>query len=107
MEETIKYTGLMIIVLTLISSCSKDYVTDDFNSDFYSIISVSVDGKTREKFLYNNAGKIIEYQSSFFCQKFIYGDNNRVIKQDMKMFPELKRYRLPKLRMNIMTKVFL
>jgi hypothetical protein len=89
MKDTIKFFGLLITVLTLIASCSEDSVNDELNGNFYCIRSVSVDGKAREKFLYNNAGKIIEYQSSSFCQKFIYDNNNRVVKQEIAVDPNL------------------
>jgi hypothetical protein len=89
MKGTFKFTGLLITVLTLIASCSEDNVTDEFNGNFYCIRSVSVDGKTRDKFLYNNAGKIIEYQSPYFCQKFTYDGNNRLIKQEIAVDPNL------------------
>jgi hypothetical protein len=89
MKATIKWSGLLITILTLIGSCSEDSVNDEFNSNIYSIRSVSVDGKTRAKFLYNSTGKITEYQSFYFCNKYFYDDNNRLIKQEIAADPNL------------------
>lgn len=89
MKATIQWSVLLITILTLIASCSEDSVNDEFNSNIYSIRSVSVDGKTREKYLYNNAGKIREWQSFSFCYKFMYDDKSRVIKQEVAADPNL------------------
>jgi hypothetical protein len=89
MKKMKRIIGLLITVFSLITSCSKDPFTDDFISDFYSIRSASVDGKTREKFIYNNAGRICEYQSFYFCQKFIYDNNDRLIKQEVAVDPNI------------------
>jgi hypothetical protein len=89
MKKTFILTGLLIAVLTIITSCSKDPVPEDFNSGNYSIKSILADGKTRQIFLYNNSGKIVEYQSFYFCNKYIYDDNDRLIKQEVSVDPYL------------------
>jgi hypothetical protein len=96
-------TGLLITILTLVTSCSKDLFTNDFIGDFYSIRSVSVDGKTREKFIYNDAGKIYEYQSFYFCNKFNYDNNNRLIKQEISVDPNIASSSFPLEKSELMT----
>jgi hypothetical protein len=82
MKDSIKFIGLLITVFTIIVSCSQDPATDDFKSNNYSIKSIFADGKTRQKFIYNEIGKIVENQSFYFCSKYIYDNNDRLIKQN-------------------------
>ncbi|OFY44196.1 MAG: hypothetical protein A2X18_00875 [Bacteroidetes bacterium GWF2_40_14] len=82
-KDTIKFFGLLVIVLTIITSCSKDFIVDSFKSDNYSIRSIVADGRTNQKFIYNESGKITESQSFYFYNKYTYDINNRLTKQEI------------------------
>lgn len=89
MKNTIKFLSLLIIVFTVITSCSKDFIVDSFKSDNYSIKSIFVDGKINQTFIYNESGKITETQSFYFYNKYTYDINNRLIKQEIAVDPDI------------------
>lgn len=80
MKKTSKLIGFLIIVLTIITSCSNDPIMVD---DSYSIKSVVSNGKVIEKYIYNDNNKIVEDQSFYFCNKYIYDNNGQLIKQEI------------------------
>jgi hypothetical protein len=92
MKNRIKFLGLVVVVLTIVISCSKDdnVVTsgskDDNIVNFidknYSIKSTFANGKISEKYIYNENGKIIESQSFYFYEKLTYDDNDRLVKRE-------------------------
>ena len=89
MKISILVTGLLITVLAIMTSCSKDIVTDNFKNESYSIKSVFSDGKTRQIFIYNDSGKIMEDQSFYYCNKYIYDNNGRLIKREIAIDPDM------------------
>lgn len=89
MKNIITFSGLLIMVFTIIASCSKDKYFDNFESGNYSIKSIFADGKTIEKFIYDDSGKIIESQSFYFFSKYTYDNNDRLIKQEIAVDPNI------------------
>ncbi len=89
MKDTLKFFSLLIIVFTLITSCSKDFTVDNSKGDNYSIKSIFVDGKINQTFIYNASGKITETQSFYFYNKYTYDINNHLIKQEIAVDPDI------------------
>jgi hypothetical protein len=89
MKDSIRLTSSLIIVLAIITSCSKDLVIDNFKSGSYSIRSIFSDGKTSQKFIYNDSSKILEDQSFYFCNRYTYDNNGRLIKQEIAVDPDM------------------
>jgi len=86
MKKTFNLNGFLIIVLTIITSCSNDPIVMDGS---YSIKSIVSNGAVIAKFIYNKNNKIVEDQSFYFCNKFIYDDNGRLIKQEIAVDPDI------------------
>lgn len=95
MKTSIKLIGLQILVLAIITSCSKDHVIDNFMAESYSIKSIFYDGKTSVKYIYNDNGKVAENQSFYFCNKYIYDDSGRLIKQEIAIDPDIASSSIP------------
>lgn len=95
MKNAVKIIGLLIMFPVLFTSCSRDLVIDNVKSESYSIRSIFSDGKTNSKFIYNEGGKIIESQSFYFCNKYIYDDNSRLIKQETAIDPDIASSSIP------------
>lgn len=95
MKNSIKLIGLQIIVLAIITSCSRDLVIDNFISEGYSIKSIFSNGKTSSKFICNQGGKIIESQSFYFYSKYTYDNNGRLIKQEIAADPDIASSSIP------------
>ena len=89
MKDSIRLTASLIIVLTIITSCSKDLVNDNFNRGGYSIRSIFSDGKTSQNFIYNDSSKILEDQSFYFFNRYSYDKNGRLIKQEIAVDPDI------------------
>lgn len=103
MKKRIKIFGLLIIVLTVITSCSKDFFAENLITGNYSIRSILTDGKTISKFTYNTNGKIAESQSFYFCNKYTYDDNNRLIKEEVAVDPNIVSSSMPVEKTELMT----
>ncbi len=86
MKKTFNLISALIIVLTIIASCSDDPIVVNGN---YSIKSIVSNGKVIEKFIYNDENKIIEDQSFYFCNKYIYDNNGQLIKQEIAIDPAI------------------
>src|SRR5674476_827108 len=86
MKKTFNLNGFLIIVLTIITSCSNDPIVMDGS---YAIKSIVSNGAVTAKFIYNDNNKIVEDQSFYFCNKFIYDDNGRLIKQEIAVDPDI------------------
>lgn len=86
MKKTFKFYGLLIIVLALFTSCSNEDISKNGS---YSIKSIFTDGKVTSKFIYNENNEIIEYQSFYFCNKYIYDETGRLIKQEVAFDPDI------------------
>lgn len=74
------------MALTIITSCSNDPIVVD---DSYSIKSIVSNGKIIEKYFYNDNNKIVEDQSFYFCNKYIYDNNGQLIKQEIAIDPDI------------------
>ena len=72
----------IIIAAFLSTACSKDPVVENPEDGIYAIRSIYGYGKTNAKFLYNSLGEIAEYQSFYFCYRYIYDENGRLIKEE-------------------------
>jgi len=90
MKAKSNFFGFVIIAFTIICSCSKDQDSESFGIDNYSIKSIISNGKTSDKFIYNNLGKIDEAQSFYFYNKYHYNKNGQLVKletaADLHMF---------------------
>ena len=86
MKKTFNLNCFLIIVLTIITSCSNDPIVVDGS---YSIKSVVANGKVIEKYVYNDKNKIVEDQSFYFCNKYLYDDIGRLIKQEIAFDPDI------------------
>jgi YD repeat-containing protein len=80
---------LVIIAISLSTSCSKEPVTEVPNDTVYAIRSVFGYGKTHEKFIYNAQGKIAESQSFYFYTRFTYDPQGRIIKKETADDPDM------------------
>ncbi|PKO95343.1 MAG: hypothetical protein CVU12_10375 [Bacteroidetes bacterium HGW-Bacteroidetes-7] len=89
MKTTVKFFSLLIIALAVIGSCDKGLNRVIIKNGDFSIKSVFAGGKTVQKFIYNNSGKIAETQSFYFFNKYSYDNNNRLIKQDVAVDPDI------------------
>ncbi|SRR5574344_885421 len=103
MNDRIKFLGLLVIVLTIVSSCDKDDNTDNFNNRNYSIKSIFDNGMTSAKFIYDGNGKITEYQSFYFCNKYTYDANGRLTKQEVAVDPDIASSSIPFVKSELMT----
>jgi hypothetical protein len=86
MKKTSNLIGFLIMALTIITSCSNDPIVVD---DSYSIKSIVSNGKIIEKYFYNDNNKIVEDQSFYFCNKYIYDNNGQLIKQEIAIDPDI------------------
>jgi len=86
MKKTFNLNGFLIIVLTIITSCSNDPIVVDGS---YTIKSIVANGKVIEKYIYNDKNKIVEDQSFYFCNKYLYDDIGRLIKQEIAFDPDI------------------
>ena len=72
------------VLMVLAYSCSKvssgqnDEI--EYSTDNEHIKSVSADGTIRHLYLYDAAGKIVEENSSFYFRKYLYDENDRLVK---------------------------
>jgi hypothetical protein len=103
MNDRIKFLGLLVIVLIIVSSCDKDDNTDNFYNKNYSIKSIFDNEKTNAKFMYNGNGKITEYQSFYFCNKYTYDANDRLTKQEVAVDQDIASSSTPIAKSELMT----
>lgn len=89
MNSKWKLISFLVIALSISTSCTKDPVNDTPNDSIYAIRSVFGYGKTHEKFIYNPIGKISEYQSFYFCSRFIYDDKGRLVRKEIATDPDM------------------
>jgi hypothetical protein len=80
MKSTGKFISFIILSVILISSCAKEPDAGFPDDGVYLIKRVTYKGETRNKFLYNPNGKIAEAQSFYYCERFTYDDNDRLVK---------------------------
>lgn len=74
--------SFVLMALLFFVSCKKDTLQQPANQTYYSIQSVVSNGKISHQFIYNNQGKIIEDQSIYYCNRYFYDHNNRLLKQE-------------------------
>lgn len=89
LKSTRELFSLLFISLFVLGSCSKDPVADIPIENVYAIKSIYGYGKTHGKFIYNSIGKIAEYQSFSFYNRFIYDNTGRLVKQETAADPDL------------------
>jgi len=89
MKSTVKFISFILLVVTLITSCTKDPVVDNTVDSIYAIRSIFGYGKTSSKFIYNSIGKITESQSFYFCNRYIYADNGRLVRKEIAADPNM------------------
>jgi len=83
MKRASKLFNFIIIAAFIVTSCSKETDTEIPDDGIYAIRSTFSYGKTNTKFIYNSFGKIAEYQSFYFCYRYIYDNNGRLIKDEV------------------------
>ena len=78
--RTIKF--ILFFALTLfVNSCTNDEFDDlGYSTNNEHIKSISANGITIQKYLYDKNGKIMEENSSFYFKKYIYDENGRLEK---------------------------
>lgn len=86
MKKTTILKGFLFMVIIIITSCSNDYILVD---DSYTIKSIVSNGKVIEKYIYNDDNKIVEDQSFYFCNKYIYNNIGQLIKQEIAIDPDI------------------
>lgn len=89
MKTTVNFFSFLIVALFLFTSCDKGLTRVIIKSGDFSIKSVFADGKTVQKFIYNKSGKIEESQSFYFFNKYTYDNNNRLVKQEVAVDPNI------------------
>jgi len=82
MKSGIKVFSFIMISIFSIISCTKEPDTEIPDDGIYAIRSILGNGKINTKFIYNSFGKISEYQSFYFCYRYIYDDTGRLIKEE-------------------------
>lgn len=95
MKDTTKLFVLLLVVAVFVSSCTKDPDIDTFKSENDFIKSITTNGKTSAKFIYNDSGKITESQSIYSCDKYNYDDNGWLVKQDVAVDLEILSSSMP------------
>jgi hypothetical protein len=89
MKITDRLLVLIIIAISLSTSCSKEPVIEVPNDTIYAIRSVFGYGKTHEIYIYNARGKIAESQSFYFYNRFIYDQEGRLVKRETAADPDM------------------
>jgi len=77
-----KFIGYIVLCAVFAWSCSKDPEPVNNQDGVYAIRSINYSGKTYNRFIYNTAGKIAEYQSFYFCCRYTYNENGLLIKEE-------------------------
>lgn len=80
MKKTMKLFSFVLVTFILVISCSKDPESDTPGNTNYAISKIVYEGKTVTQFLYTKTGKLAEYQSFYFCDRYSYDDNDRLVK---------------------------
>lgn len=80
MKRASKLFSYIIIAAFIVTSCSNEPDTDFPDDNIYAIRRVTYKGETTNNYLYDPNGKIAEAQSFYYCERYTYDDNNRLIK---------------------------
>jgi hypothetical protein len=86
MKKTFKLNALLIIVLSIITSCTNDPI--EVNGSCFVKCIVAND-EIVSNFIYNYNYKLVEDQSFYYCSKYNYDDNGRLIKQEVAIDPDI------------------
>jgi len=89
MKFSRKFIFFLVAVMVILASCSKEDDTKTPDDGIYAIRSIFGYGKTTTKFIYNSFGKIAEYQSFYICEKYIYDNNGRLVKEEIAFDPDM------------------
>ena len=84
-----KLLSYIVLTAVLFCSCSKDPDPDNTSDGIYAIRSITYNGKTHNRFIYNSAGKITEYQSFYFYYRYTYNENGLLIKEESSFADEM------------------
>ena len=69
------------VLMTLVFSCTKERVTNvEYYTDNEHIKSISMNDAIVHKYFYDDAGKIVEENCMSFFQKYLYDENDRLVK---------------------------
>jgi hypothetical protein len=79
MKNTMKLFSFVLVTFILVISCSIDPESDTPGNTNYAISKIVHEGKTVTQFLYTKTGKLAEYQSFYFCDRYTYDDNDRLV----------------------------
>ena len=77
-----RFGNLLIsfVLIALMFACTKEGSDIIYSTNNEHIKSISMDGKIVHKYLYDHTGKIVEENSFSYYKKYIYGDNERLVK---------------------------
>ena len=89
MKTSLKIFSFIVIALIVITSCNKGLNRVFIKSGDFSIKSIVADGKTVQKFVYNSSRQIAETHSFYFFNKYSYDNNNRLVKQEIAVDPDI------------------
>lgn len=81
--------GYLVLCAVLAWSCSKDPDPVNSSNESYVIRSITYNGKTHNRFIYNAAGKITEYQSFYFYYRYTYNEKGILIKEESAFADEM------------------
>ena len=89
MKAFIKYLCYASITLILVPSCNlDDFEKNQFNNNGFIKNEVSNE-RILSNYKYNNIGKIAEYESLYFYNRFSYNNEGRLIKQESAADPSM------------------
>lgn len=89
MKILTQFFGCAILVLTTMTSCTKEEFDGIQNIENYSIKSEVSHGKTISMYIYNSIGKIAEREGLYFYSRYSYDNDGRLIKQESAMDPSM------------------
>lgn len=78
--------SLLLFIVTLLSSCTKDSYIPVANG---LVKKIKMDGYIIEQYTYTQTNLISEVNSTTFYRKFHYDENNRLVKEEIAMSPDL------------------
>ena len=82
----LKSVGLLasLVLMAMVFSCTKEsgvlYEEVEYSTDNEHLKSISINGIVVDKYFYDHAGRIVEYNSEFSCSKYLYDTKGCLVK---------------------------
>ena len=105
MKKYFKYFKFAFIVSFFMTSCAKDELESDFSKDNDFIKSEISNDKIVSNYKYNDIGKISEKEGTYFYSRYIYDNNDKLIKIETAADPSMFSSSLPVEKTELMTAV--